>query len=291
VGLINIGLGIIFSFPPLLKPVLTHVPIAALTIPVAGVGLTYLAINQITPNFASPLAGFLPLYMMFVAYFSRTKVMFFAKTALATGVVVYYFIPEILSIVIPGYALGWAYQLAPAAQSTWTFSYSGGGLWAGNAFIDGLSVIGPYMGSVIPLAIVATSSDLMCLVGAFNAGDPYPIGETLISDGIGTLMGAVLGSPFGTVVYFGHPIHKRLGGKVRARAVDVGVRCACPRPSHHPPRPSHFNSPPSATPLRSTSSRLPTASSGSSWASPESCSSCSRSHRRWPSGPSSASSA
>ena len=33
----------------------------------------------------------------------------------------------------------------------------------------------------------------------------YPIRETMISDGIGTLIGAILGSPFGTVIYIGHP--------------------------------------------------------------------------------------
>lgn len=222
-GLINIGLGFLFSFPFILKPILTHVPIAALTIPVAGVGLTWLAINQITPNFATPLAGFIPLYMMFVAYFTRTKIMVWAKGVLTAGVVVYYFIPEVLAIVVPGYALGWAYRLPPAGSTGWTLNYSGGGLWGGNAFIDGLSLIGPYMGSVIPLAIIATTADLMCLVGAFNAGDPYPIGETLIADGCGTLIGAFLGSPFGTVVYFGHPIHKRIGGKVRANDVAEGI--------------------------------------------------------------------
>ena len=40
-----------------------------------------------------------------------------------------------------------------------------------------------------------------------------PIGETLITDGIFTIIGSILGSPFGTVIYFGHPVHKRLGGK------------------------------------------------------------------------------
>jgi hypothetical protein len=27
----------------------------------------------------------------------------------------------------------------------------------------------------------------------------------MISDGVGTLIGAILGSPFGTVIYIGHP--------------------------------------------------------------------------------------
>jgi AGZA family xanthine/uracil permease-like MFS transporter len=39
------------------------------------------------------------------------------------------------------------------------------------------------------------------------------IRETMISDGIGTIIGAIMGSPFGTVVYVGHPVHKRVGAR------------------------------------------------------------------------------
>ena len=35
----------------------------------------------------------------------------------------------------------------------------------------------------------------------------------MIADGVGTLIGALLGSPFGTVVYVGHPVHKRVGAR------------------------------------------------------------------------------
>ena len=40
-----------------------------------------------------------------------------------------------------------------------------------------------------------------------------PIGETMITDGLFTIIGAIFGSPMGTVIYFGHPIHKKIGGK------------------------------------------------------------------------------
>lgn len=35
----------------------------------------------------------------------------------------------------------------------------------------------------------------------------------MVSDGIGTLLGAILGSPFGTIVYIGIPVHKRVGAR------------------------------------------------------------------------------
>ena len=108
---------------------------------------------------------------------------------------------------------GLIYQMAPITQPGYTYTYPGGGAWIGGAFVEGFGTLGPYMGVIIPLAITASMGDLMCLVTAFNAGDPYPIAETLIVDGLFTILGAILGSPFGTVVYFGHPVHKKLGGK------------------------------------------------------------------------------
>merc|ERR1719197_2372447 len=111
--------------------------------------------------------------------------------------------PAFLHWIIPGFALGWAYLLSPAAQSGYSFTYPGGGLWIGGAFVEGFAEAGNYLGYIIPLAITATCGDLMCLVGAYNSGDPYPMGEVLIVDGILTMVGALFGSPFGTVVYFG----------------------------------------------------------------------------------------
>jgi adenine/guanine/hypoxanthine permease len=36
----------------------------------------------------------------------------------------------------------------------------------------------------------------------------------MIADGIGTCVASFFGSPFGTVLYIGHPVHKASGAKV-----------------------------------------------------------------------------
>jgi hypothetical protein len=46
------------------------------------------------------------------------------------------------------------------------------------------------------------------------AGDSYPMAECLIFDGLGTMIGALAGSIYGTTMYIGHPIHKALGAKI-----------------------------------------------------------------------------
>jgi adenine/guanine/hypoxanthine permease len=51
-------------------------------------------------------------------------------------------------------------------------------------------------------------------VSAKEAGDPYPVRESMIADGIGCMIASFFGSPFGTVIYIGHPVHKRNGARV-----------------------------------------------------------------------------
>ena len=205
VGIINVVLGCLFLFKPVGDFILMYVPVASFCIPVAGVGLTWLALNQIAPNFASPIAGFIPVFMVFVMYWSGPN----GSPIKISGIK----FPNVLHWIIPGLILGLIFKLAPVMQPGYEYNYPGGGIYIGGDCFEGLSQVGSYFGIILPLAFVATMGDIMSLVTAFNAGDPYPIAETLIVDGLFTMLGAILGSPFGTVVYFGHPVHKKLGGK------------------------------------------------------------------------------
>ena len=241
VGLMNIAIGILFSIPWIGNAILKTVPIHALTVPVAGLGITWLGINTIAPCFGTPVAGFIPLFAIFLCYF--------AKSPITIGS---FKVPEVLHWVIPGIIAGYAYSLTPASAENYEFEHKGAGLWIGSAFLEGFDEVGKYFGYVLPVAIGASASGVMAITSAWNAGDPCethasntpigrtlqtfprtipdaarthaaadptsplrtdPIGETMISDGLFTIIGAIFGSPFGTVIYFGHPIHKKIGGK------------------------------------------------------------------------------
>ena len=80
-----------------------------------------------------------------------------------------------------------------------------------------------YLGIIIPLGISATATTLMCLVSAKEAGDPFPVRESMIADGVGTCIASFFGSPFGTVIYIGHPVYKRNGAKVGYSLVNGSV--------------------------------------------------------------------
>jgi AGZA family xanthine/uracil permease-like MFS transporter len=206
VGLVGIVLGILMGIPLTANMILKVVPIAGFMIPVAGVGLTWLCLNQLAPCFGTPLAGFIPMVGMMLAYYG-------ASTG-SPPKIGKFTVPGVLMWVVPGYILGWIYGLPVAADPNYKFEHPGAGLWIGGALFEGFGELtSGSIGTILPLAITAVMGDYMALVSAQQNGDPYPIGETLVVDGITTIMAALLGSPFGTVVYFGHPVHKNIGGK------------------------------------------------------------------------------
>ena len=158
-GLINIALGTIGRF------MLQYFPVAAMLVPLAGIGFTWLALNQISPNFANPSIGLIPVFLIFTQYYARGRIHLFGN----------FYLPEAVPIVLFGVVAGWAY----GTQGDIVQPVSGG-LWAGDAFIQGFQNIGDYIGVALPFSIAASFTDMMCLVSAQKAGDPYPITETMV---------------------------------------------------------------------------------------------------------------
>ena len=63
---------------------------------------------------------------------------------------------------------------------------------------------------LIPVQIYNFIETMNNVESAEAAGDTYPVGLCQVTDGAGTMIGAVFGSPFPTTVYIGHPAYKRL---------------------------------------------------------------------------------
>lgn len=182
--------------------ILEYVPASALLVPIAGIGFAFLGIEQITNCLSAPIVGYYTIMWCFLGWYSGVRVGF-GK----------YRCPEALQVIIVGIILGWATGLnkSEAVTDAADLVKWWGPAWSGKELFEDFGVVRDYLGIVIPIGISATASTLMCLVSAKNAGDPYPVRETLISDGIGTMIAALFGSPFGTVIYIGHPAHKRSG--------------------------------------------------------------------------------
>ncbi|MFV2052376.1 xanthine/uracil/vitamin C permease [Aliiroseovarius sp. YM-037] len=63
---------------------------------------------------------------------------------------------------------------------------------------------------LIPVQIYNFIETMNNVESAEAAGDHYPVGLCQVTDGAGTIIGALFGSPFPTTVYIGHPAYKRL---------------------------------------------------------------------------------
>ncbi|MEN3792360.1 xanthine/uracil/vitamin C permease [Fulvimarina sp. MAC3] len=63
---------------------------------------------------------------------------------------------------------------------------------------------------LIPVQIYNFIETMNNVESAEAAGDSYPVGLCQVTDGVGTMLGSVFGSPFPTTVYIGHPAYKRL---------------------------------------------------------------------------------
>jgi adenine/guanine/hypoxanthine permease len=193
---------ILAMFGPL---ILKYVPPAALLVPIAGIGIAFLGLEQITASIAAPIVGYYTIMFVFIGWYAGVRVGYGN-----------YRCPEALQVILVGAALGWITGLnkGSAVKDAADWVKWWGPDWAAKELFEDFDVIKDYLGIVIPIAISATATTLMCLVSAQQAGDPYPVRESMLVDGIGTMISSLFGSPFGTVIYIGHPAHKRSGALV-----------------------------------------------------------------------------
>lgn len=64
---------------------------------------------------------------------------------------------------------------------------------------------------LVPVQIYNFIETMNNVESAEAAGDTYPVATCQLTDGAGTMIGAVFGSPFPTTVYIGHPAYKQMG--------------------------------------------------------------------------------
>lgn len=185
-------------------------PRAALLSTLAGIAISFIAIDFAVRTFERPILALLPLAVILATYFGETKMPFR----------------------IPGGA--WAVGLGTA--TAWILFSLGE---PSPVNVEGIGEAASSVGLHIPVPVV---SDLvagvthplfakffvpvMLPMGLFNvlgslqniesaeaAGDAYPTMPSLAVNGAGSLLAALFGSCFPTTIYIGHPGWKRLGAR------------------------------------------------------------------------------
>jgi AGZA family xanthine/uracil permease-like MFS transporter len=79
---------------------------------------------------------------------------------------------------------------------------------------QGLAQVAPLLVTAIPLGIYNFTEAMNNVESASAAGDNYNLRKVLLADGVGAIVGSMLGSPFPPAVYIGHPGWKAVGGRI-----------------------------------------------------------------------------
>ncbi|HOD14956.1 MAG TPA: NCS2 family permease [Spirochaetota bacterium] len=178
-------------------------PRAALLSTLAGIAISFIALDQTLKIWDRPIIAFIPLALILAEYFSHVKLPFR--------------IPAGFYAIAIGSAIAWttgAMDAGRLAGSTNQIHFYPPGL----AFIDVFSDIAlpdilPYLSISIPMGLMAFFGTLQNLESASAAGDTYPAMPSLAMNGIGSMIGSLFGSPFPATVYIGHPGWKGLGAR------------------------------------------------------------------------------
>ena len=86
----------------------------------------------------------------------------------------------------------------------------------------------PLLATAIPLGIYNFTEAMNNVESASAAGDNYNLRKILLADGLGAVIGSMLGSPFPPAVYIGHPGWKAVGGRIGySLATGVAIALVC----------------------------------------------------------------
>lgn len=186
-------------------------PRAALLSTLAGIAISFIAIDFAVRTFASPLVALLPLGVILATYFGRVP----------------------MPLRLPGGL--WAVSLGTGAA--WLLAWGG---WPDTPVEP--ARVAPALGSVglhppipvlgdlvaglthplffqflvpvmLPMGLFNVLGSLQNIESAEAAGDPYPTLPSLTANGLGSVAASLFGSCFPTTIYIGHPGWKALGAR------------------------------------------------------------------------------
>ncbi|MEB3155808.1 MAG: NCS2 family permease [Cyanobacteriota bacterium] len=177
-------------------------PRAALLSTLAGIALGYIALGFLLRTYAHPVVGLAVLAVILVAYYGQIRLP----------------IPGGLLAVLVGIALAWGTGLLQVDGALWQTNLANVGLHLPvlqlGALWEGREQLLPWLGVTIPMGLFNVLGSLQNLESAEAAGDRYPERSSLLINGLGTAVAALLGSCFPTTIYIGHPGWKAMGARL-----------------------------------------------------------------------------
>jgi AGZA family xanthine/uracil permease-like MFS transporter len=198
-----------------------HTPRAAMLGTLAGISIAFISMRPAFQMWELPWIAFVSLAIVLIAWTANVR--------LPGG------IPGGLAAVVVGIVLGWAATAVgwsdymKPAEVTKSFAQFGIHLpWPSADVWAGLKDVAPLLVTAIPLGIYNFTEAMNNVESAAAAGDSYDLRKILLADGVGAVVGAMLGSPFPPAVYIGHPGWKAVGGRVGySLATGIVIALVC----------------------------------------------------------------
>jgi AGZA family xanthine/uracil permease-like MFS transporter len=185
-----------------------YTPRAAMLGSLAGTALAFISMRPAFQSWELPWIAFISLAIVMISWMARVRLPWGVPGGLA-AVVIGTAIAWITAL------LGWSGYMQPTRVGQ-AFAHFGLHLpFPSSDALLGLSdaAVLTLLVTAIPLGIYNFTEGMNNVESAAAAGDNYNLRNVLLADGIGAVVGALLGSPFPPAVYIGHPGWKSIGGR------------------------------------------------------------------------------
>jgi len=204
----------------IVDPIRRFFPRAALLATLAGIAITFIAMGFAFQIFASPAVALVPMMLIVLGYATKARLPFGFPVGLAAIVIGALTAWGLRWAGLPSFtpsteplAIAWHFP-KPDIAGMLSFTTEGGG-WK-------------YFSVIFPMALFNVMGSLQSLDSAEAAGDRYETRSSLAANGIGSLVAGILGSPFPTTIYIGHPAWKGMGARIGYSAVNgvlIAILC------------------------------------------------------------------
>ena len=196
-------------------------PRAAMLGTLAGISIAFISMRPSFQIWETPWIG--------LACFAIVLIAWTANVRLPGG------LPGGLVAVLVGAAIGWIASFMgwsdymKAADVSKSLAQFGLHLPTFSADVwTGLAKVAPLLATAIPLGIYNFTEAMNNVESASAAGDNYNLRKILLADGLGAIVGSMLGSPFPPAVYIGHPGWKAVGGRIGySLATGIAIALVC----------------------------------------------------------------
>jgi AGZA family xanthine/uracil permease-like MFS transporter len=184
-----------------------HTPRAAMLGTLAGISIAFISMRPAFQSWEVPWIAFVSLAIVLISWTANVRL----PGGMPGGLV------AVIAGMLIGWlatAFGWSTYMSPAAVSA-SFAQFGVHLpLPSSDVLDGLKDVAPLLVTAIPLGIYNFTEAMNNVESAAAAGDNYNLRKILLADGLGAVVGSLLGSPFPPAVYIGHPGWKAVGGRI-----------------------------------------------------------------------------